>query len=553
MHHLTDSPSHSPGRSVALATAIALLTMLLALTTATGAAAATNYRPNYGVHFDAGRYTGYRFSSTGTVTASRTATLSSASSAATRLRTAIVNHPGVWLLIVNGIWAGYYVRESSHGYLPYVRARLVRFTAGAHTGYRFDAAGAVVARKTYTLSRASTASAIAQATVGTASYFLIANGVWAGYWVPASDGVALVYPPLGPNRLGLLPLVGGLSAPLFVTNAADKTNRLFVVERAGRVRVVSGGVLRSTPFLDITSRVGCCDGERGLLGLAFHPGFATNRRLFVYYTNLSGNIVVAEYSATAAGGDASASSERVLLTIPHPTYANHDGGWIGFGKDGYLYIATGDGGGGGDPNGNAQNRFSLLGKMVRINVNGAQPYTIPPSNPFAVSGGAKEVWAYGLRNPWRDSFDRLTGDLYIGDVGQSAYEEIDRAANGRGGQNYGWNVMEGFSCYNATSCSTSGKTLPIAVYPHGTSGSIGCSVTGGYLYRGAAQPALQGQYLLGDYCSGRLWTLYQDEDVGDLVQQADLSIHISSFGEGENGEIYVTDLSGGTVSRVVVH
>jgi glucose/arabinose dehydrogenase len=346
-------------------------------------------------------------------------------------------------------------------------------------------------------------------------------------------------------------VTGGLDQPLFVTNAGDSTQRLFVVERTGKVRVVSGGVLQSTAFMDLSAKVSCCVGERGLLGLAFHPSFGTNLRLFAYYTAVNGDIIIAEYTANAARTSASASSERILLQINHRTYGNHDGGWIGFGPDGYLYIATGDGGGGGDPLGNGQNKNTLLGKLLRIDVNGAQPYVIPPTNPFASSGGAREVWAWGLRNPWRDSFDRERRDLYIGDVGQSAYEEIDRAAPAVGGQNYGWNVLEGFSCYNATSCATTGKTLPIAAYAHGTNDSVGCAVTGGYVYRGAGQPALQGHYIFGDYCTGRIWTLYQDENVANLVAQGQFAVNISSFGEAEDGEVYLTDL-GGTLYRVLV-
>jgi len=345
--------------------------------------------------------------------------------------------------------------------------------------------------------------------------------------------------------------VGGPDQPLFVTNAGDATQRLFVVERTGKIRVVSGGVLQSTAFMDLSAKVSCCAGERGLLGLAFHPSFASNLRLFAYYTDTNGDIIVAEYTANAARTSASASTERIILQVNHQTYANHNGGWIGFGPDGYLYIATGDGGGGGDPLGNGQNKNTLLGKMLRIDVNGAQPYAIPPGNPFASSGGAKEVWAWGLRNPWRDSFDRERHDLYNGDVGQGAYEEIDRAAPAVGGQNYGWNVMEGFSCYNANTCATTGKTLPIAAYAHGTNDSIGCAVTGGYVYRGAGQPALKGHYIFGDYCTGRIWTLYQDENVANLVAQGQFAVNISSFGEAENGEVYLTDL-GGTLYRVLV-
>jgi glucose/arabinose dehydrogenase len=529
-----------------------IATSFAAAPTAQAAVPSTTYRPSHLVHFDAGTYTGYKFSSTGAITASRTASLVRASTASTGLRTGITGHAGYWLLIVNGVWAGYYLRESNRAYLPFTRLRLVSFSAGSHTGYKFNAAGSVTGHKTVTLLRSSSAHASAQALIGSSTaYLLIVDGIWAGYWVPIGSGVGLRYPPLGASRLALSSVVGGLDQPLYVTNARDGTQRLFVVERTGRVRIISGGALQSAAFLDLTANITCCAGERGLLSLAFHPGFASNRRLFADYTDPTGDVIVAEYTANAAGTSASTSTERVILRINHRTYSNHNGGWIGFGPDGYLYIATGDGGGGGDPLGNGQNKNTLLGKILRIDVDGAQPYAIPPTNPFASSGGAKEVWAWGLRNPWRDAFDRERGDLYIGDVGQSAYEEIDRAARGVGGQNYGWNVMEGFSCYNASSCARAGKTLPIAAYSHGSGGSIGCAVTGGYVYRGAAQPALQGHYLLGDYCTGRMWTLYQDENVANLVAQGQFAVNISSFGEAENGEIYLTDL-GGTLYRVVV-
>ena len=539
-------------RPAALAALAVLATSLSTTLLVTAATASTTYRPTHLVHFDAGTYTGYKFNGTGGITASKTATLPRGSSASTSLGTPITSHPGNWLLITNGVWAGFYIRESNRTYLPFTRLRVVSFAAGTHTGYKFNASGTVIAHKTYSLARASSAHAGTQALIGSStSYLSIVDGVWAGYWVPIGSGVGLRYPPLGAGRLTLSSVVSGLDQPLYVTNAGDVSGRLFVVERTGLVRVVSGGVLQSTAFLDLTAKVSCCTGERGLLGLAFHPSFATNLRLFADYTDSTGDIIVAEYTANATRTSASAATERVILRINHRTYANHNGGWIGFGPDGYLYIATGDGGGGGDPLGNGQNKNSLLGKVLRIDVNGAQPYSIPPSNPFASGGGAKEVWAYGLRNPWRDSFDRERRDLYIGDVGQSAYEEIDRAGPGIGGQNYGWNVMEGFSCYNATTCPTSGRTLPIAAYAHGSSDSIGCAVTGGYIYRGAAQPALQGQYILGDYCTGRIWTLYQDENVANLVAQGQFAVNISSFGEGENGEIYLTDL-GGTLYRVMV-
>jgi len=539
-------------RSAALV-ALALVAMSFAnAPIVTGATASTTYRPNHLVHFDAGTYTGYKFKASGGIVAAKTATLGRPSTASTRLRTSVVAHPGNWLLMVNGIWAGFYLRESNRTYLPFTRLRAVAFAAGTHTGYKFNAAGSVIAHKTYTLGRASSAHANAQALIGSStSYLRIVDGIWAGYWVPIGAGVGLRYPPLGAGRLTLGSVVGGLDQPLFVTNAGDATQRLFVVERTGKVRVVSGGVLQSTAFLDLSAKVSCCAGERGLLGLAFHPSFASNLRLFASYTAINGDVILAEYTANAARTSASASTERIILQINHQAYTNHNGGWIGFGPDGYLYIATGDGGGGGDPLGNGQNKNTLLGKMLRIDVNGALPYAIPPTNPFTTGGGAKEVWAWGLRNPWRDSFDRERHDLYIGDVGQNAYEEIDRAAPAVGGQNYGWNVMEGFSCYNASTCVTTGKTLPIAAYAHGTNDSIGCAVTGGYVYRGAGQPALQGHYLFGDYCSGRIWTLYQDENVANLVAQGQFAVNISSFGEAENSEVYLTDL-GGTLYHVLV-
>jgi len=369
------------------ASRVARLLLVLALSAGSLAAApapaqaattATIYRPNHRVHFDAGTYTGYKFSASGTILAHKTATLSRASGAATSLRTTVPGHIGNWLAIVNGIWAGYSIHESNRTYLPFARLRLVAFAAGAHTGYKFNAAGAVVAHKTFTLTRASGASASTQAFIVTKTYLLIVNGIWAGYWVPVGSGVGLKYPPLGSNRLGLRRVVGGLDQPLFVTNADDGTNRLFIVQRTGLVRVFRAGLLQSAAFLNLTGKISCCDGERGLLGLAFHPGFVTNRRLFAYYTDSTGDIIAAEYTANAAGTSASATTERVLLRINHRTYSNHDGGWIGFGPDGYLYIATGDGGGGGDPLGNGQNRYALLGKILRINVNGAPPTPFHP-------------------------------------------------------------------------------------------------------------------------------------------------------------------------------
>jgi glucose/arabinose dehydrogenase len=307
--------------------------------------------------------------------------------------------------------------------------------------------------------------------------------------------------------------------------------------------------------VDLTSRIKF-GGERGLLGLAFHPHFATNRRLFVDYTRArDGATVVSELRASADGSRANPTSERIILIVPQP-FANHNGGQLAFGPDGYLYIGLGDGGSQGDPNGNGQNRNVLLAKILRIDVDsphasGTQ-YAIPRDNPFAAGGiapgeGRPEVWAYGLRNPWRFSFDRLTGDLYIGDVGGNAWEEIDRQPHDPpGGANYGWNLMEGNHCFQS-GCDPTGLTMPIAEYSH----QLGCSVTGGYVYRGTAQAALRGMYVFGDYCSGRLFTVHSEDGVFTTRTVADTALNLSSFGEDEAGELYLVDLSGGGLYRVV--
>jgi glucose/arabinose dehydrogenase len=360
----------------------------------------------------------------------------------------------------------------------------------------------------------------------------------------------------GPDKLAVELVVKGLDLPDGVTNAGDGSGRLFVNEQAGKVRVVSaGGALSAKPFVDLTSRTKS-GGERGLLGLAFHPGFATNRRLFVDYTQAQdGATVVSELRASADGSRADPSSERIILIVPQP-FANHNGGQLAFGPDGYLYIGLGDGGSGGDPYGNGQNRNVLLGKILRIDVDGrhaaGQAYAIPPDNPYAAGGfapgeGRPEVWAYGLRNPWRFSFDRATGDLYIGDVGQNASEEIDRQPlDPPGGANYGWNLMEGNHCFQS-GCKPTGLTTPIAEYSH----QLGCSVTGGYVYRGTAQAVLRGMYVFGDYCSGRLFTVHSEDGAFTTRTVADTALSISSFGEDEAGELYLVDLSGGGLYRVV--
>ncbi len=354
--------------------------------------------------------------------------------------------------------------------------------------------------------------------------------------------------------LGLVTFRTGFAKPVAVANAGDGTGRLFVVEQAGRIRIVTkAGALLAAPFLDIHTRVACC-GERGLLGLAFHPAYRTNGRFYVYYTDRSGSLVVAEYRRSSTNRNRASTTERRLLRIPHPTFANHNGGQLAFGADGYLYIGTGDGGSGGDPHGNAQNLRSLLGKILRVapNVTSATPaYRIPATNPWAASATVRrEIWAYGLRNPWRFSFDRRTHDLWIGDVGQATYEEVDRALHATGGgrgANFGWNQFEAFACFKGP-CTSTGKTFPLASYTHA---SGNCSVTGGYVYRGARYPVLAGRYLFGDYCSGRIWMVTANgASRQSPVLLRDTTVSISAFGQDEAGELYVVDYRGGRLLRI---
>ncbi len=346
-------------------------------------------------------------------------------------------------------------------------------------------------------------------------------------------------------------VISGFTRPTLVTNAADSSNRLFILEKPGRIRVIKSGVLLGDPLLDITALVKSDSNEQGLLGLAFHPEFERNGRFFVAYTAKNADNTVAEYRVSSPVGDAAdPKSGKVLLAVPDQ-FSNHNGGMLAFGPDGFFYISMGDGGSSGDPNGNGQNLNSLLGKLLRIDVNGEPPYAIPPSNPFSSrSGVRKEVWAYGLRNPWRFTFDRQTGDLWIGDVGQNKYEEIDfQAASSKGGENYGWNTMEGNHCYKPESgCAEQGLVKPVFEYDHGK----GCSVTGGYVYRGKAIPTLTGRYLFADYCSTNLWATVRNADgsfstevVGKVPE------NLSAFGEDEAGEIYFTVDKEGAVYRLL--
>jgi glucose/arabinose dehydrogenase len=369
---------------------------------------------------------------------------------------------------------------------------------------------------------------------------------------PASIPPARPFEPAG-LAISLEPLAGGLEQPVGVVNAGDGSGRVFIVEKVGTVRVVRDGQVRSEPFLDISGDVSF-GGEQGLLGLAFHPDFPDDPRVFIDYTDAAGDTRIVSFRVDPSDDDRVDPGSRVELLFVDQPYRNHNGGAVAFGPDGYLHIGMGDGGSGGDPHGNGQKLGTLLGKILRIDVDaggGGSPYGIPADNPFVETSSARpELFAIGLRNPWRLSFDRVTGDLWIGDVGQNAYEEIDVMRAGTSGQNFGWNRMEGAHCYRpAERCDQSGLVLPVVEYSHGEGG---CTVIGGYVYRGAAQPDLAGGYLFGDYCSGFIWAI---DSAGDARREAtlvaDTELRISSFGEDEAGELYVTDISRGELLRVV--
>ncbi|HWJ24714.1 MAG TPA: PQQ-dependent sugar dehydrogenase [Gemmatimonadaceae bacterium] len=352
-------------------------------------------------------------------------------------------------------------------------------------------------------------------------------------------------------QLDLERVVSGLASPVYLT-APPGDARLFVVEQGGRIRVVKDGALLPTPFLDISSRV-LSGGERGLLSVAFDPRYASTGWFYVYYTNAAGDITIERYQAPPTADVASPAAPTPVLTIPHPRYGNHNGGLLLFGPDGMLYAGTGDGGGAGDPSGNAQNPNVLLGKLLRLDVR-ALPYAIPPTNPFAGQRGKRgEIWAYGLRNPWRYAFDTPPGasdaTLYIADVGQNTWEEVDVAPAGVGAINYGWNVMEGAHCYPiGGSCGTSGLHLPAIEYDH----SQGCSITGGFVYRGAAIPELAGHYFYSDWCGGWLASMTGDATHGFTTRRWSVPNvgNVTSFGEDGARELYVVS-GGGAVYRIV--
>jgi glucose/arabinose dehydrogenase len=350
-------------------------------------------------------------------------------------------------------------------------------------------------------------------------------------------------------QLNLAPIVtSGLTQPLYLTHAGD--SRLFIVERAGVIRIYQGGSLLSQPFLDINSLVLDIGFEEGLLGLAFPPTFSpSHAQFYVYYVNNAGDLVLARYNVSSGNPNiADPASAEIVLTIPHPGQANHNGGQLAFGpQDGYLYIGPGDGGvkSSSDPGKNAQDPAVLAGKILRIDVETGDPltYTIPPTNPYRQTSGVRpEIWALGLRNPFRFSFDRTSGDLFIADVGQSAIEEIDyEPSNDPGGRNYGWDCYEGSNSYDPVGCGPVGNyTFPVWEYSH----ALGCSVTGGYVYRGQLFPAMTGIYFYGDFCSGRIWGLSFDGTDWQNTEYLDSTLSITSFGEDVNGEVYVVDFSG---------
>lgn len=359
--------------------------------------------------------------------------------------------------------------------------------------------------------------------------------------------------PAIPN-VSLVLTVGGFVKPIGIAHAGDGSGRLFIVEQGGSVMIIKNGAMLATPFLNISSLLKSSAGEQGLLGIAFPPGYGPGKRyLYTNYTGTRGvgDTVVARFQTTVDPDVADPASGQTLLTVVQP-FTNHNGGQLAFGPDGYLYIGLGDGGSGGDPFNNAQNPLSLLGKVLRIDVESQSGgYSIPPTNPFADNAAYRpEIWSLGLRNPWRFSFDRGTGDLFVADVGQNLYEEVNiQTAASSGGENYGWNIMEGLRCYNAAICDRTGLTLPAAEYDH--SGG-NCSITGGFVYRGSEFPSLQGIYLFGDYCSGRIWGMKRAGTAAQTRVLLESGLFISTFGEDEAGNIYVVDHQGGNIYKIVV-
>lgn len=370
-----------------------------------------------------------------------------------------------------------------------------------------------------------------------------------GSGASACSGDGPVGPPAGTGAR-LQEVVTGLSVPLYLTAPAGDA-RLFIVEKTGGIRIVKDGALLPDPFLDLSAQVSS-GSEQGLLGLAFDPEYATNGRFVVHYTDPAGNTALSRFQVSADPDRADPASEQLILTAAQPA-SNHNGGQVAFGPDGFLYLGLGDGGSSGDPEGRGQDPSDLLGSILRVDLRAGDPYTVPADNPFAGNPNARpEVWSYGLRNPWRFSFDRATGDLYIADVGETQVEEIDVStpADGAGrGVNYGWSIMEGSQCFRGSGCDRTGLTLPVLEYSH----QEGCSVTGGYVYRGSSIPELQGHYFYADFCQGWVRSFrYTGGAVTDEASWPTLSPGgpIVSFGEDSAGELYILQAGGG-VFRIV--
>lgn len=369
---------------------------------------------------------------------------------------------------------------------------------------------------------------------------LLSNGCSDGSNEPAGPGAAL--------RASLV--LDGFSHPVFVVSPPGDHGRLFVVERTGQIRIIKNGTLLATPFLDISDKVS--DGPtQGLLGLAFAPDYATSHMFVLHYVDPNLDVKIARFHAASASADVADTTEDHLLSVPQVT-GDHNGGMVAFGKDGYLYISIGDGGCCGDPEGHGQDRSELLGSILRIDVPTTGPFEVPPSNPWATDIEiAQELWNYGLRNPWRFSFDRSTGDLYIADVGEGSHEEVNVIPHtSTGGENLGWRTVEGMDCYNDEPCDLTGTTLPVLQYDH----SEGCAVMGGYVYRGSAIPALQGTYFYADFCSGFVrsfkWVGGQATEKQEYQGFLPVGSQPTSFGEDAEGELYITT-EGGEVYRIV--
>jgi glucose/arabinose dehydrogenase len=347
-----------------------------------------------------------------------------------------------------------------------------------------------------------------------------------------------------PPQLALASFVTGLTNPLGMEQPDDGSGRLFVAEQQGVIRIIQNGSLLATPFLDITSKVNFAV-ESGLVGVTFHPGYEQSGLFYVNYVrmvNSQRQSIIAEYKVSSTDpNQADPASERILLTVDQPAFDNHKAGQLAFGPDGFLYFGLGDGGSGGDPFGNGQNTQVLLGKLMRIDVNsgaGGLAYAIPADNPFVTGGGRPEIWAYGLRNPWRFSFDAPSGRLFLADVGQDAWEEVDLIQKGG---NYGWNTMEASHCYNPPSgCNTAGLILPIVEYSH----SEGNAVIGGFVYHGGSIPALQNVYVFGDFGTGKIWGLQESSGTWTRTLLASTGKNISAFGRDQNGELYAVDYAG---------